>query len=123
MSFKRRIRPLWTPWRCVLVPKPNKYAGNGKLKPEGTQDGAYVMNKGRMVHMFRAAPDAVERGINAYKAFKGKNMLKLVTRIMLVIMLVACVAALCTGCSINVVNVIHSDIGVQAVSETITATP
>ncbi|WCD55446.1 hypothetical protein LABOLPEG_00044 [Pseudomonas phage phi 21A] len=105
------------------MPKPNKYAGNGKLKPEGTQEGAYVMNKGRMVHMFRASPDAIERGIKAFKAYKGSNMLKLVTRIMLAIVLVAFVAALCTGCSINVVNIHNADIGVQTALEVARGNP
>ncbi|BAO20670.1 hypothetical protein X917_gp04 [Pseudomonas phage PPpW-4] len=101
------------------MPKPNKYAGNGKLRPEGTQEGLYVMNKGRMVPMFRAAPEAIERGINAYKAFKGRNFMKLIARITLGILLVAMVAALMTGCQVNVVNVVHSDIGVQGITETI----
>ena len=101
------------------MPKPNKYVGNGKLRPEGTQEGLYVMNKGRMVPMFRAAPEAVERGINAYKAFKESNVLKIVTRIILVLFIITSIAALCTGCQVNVVNVVHSDIGVQGITETI----
>lgn len=102
------------------MPKPNKYAGSGKLKPEGTQDGAYVMNKGRMVHMFRAGPEAIERGINAYKAFnKGASMLKRITSIVMVLFIVAAIAVLCTGCQVNVVNVVHSDIGLSAVQEVV----
>ncbi|WGH15448.1 hypothetical protein [Pseudomonas phage PSA6] len=99
------------------MPKPNKYAGNGTLKPEGTQEGAYVMNNGRWVHMFRATPEAIQRGINAFKAYKESNVLKIVTRIILVLFVITAIAALCTGCQVNVVNVVHSDIGVQAVSE------
>lgn len=101
------------------MPKPNKYAGNGSLKPEGTQEGAYVMHKGRWVHMFRATPEAIQRGINAFKAYKESNVLKLITRFMLAFLIIAAIAALCTGCQVNVVNVVHSDIGVQAVSEVV----
>lgn len=101
------------------MPKPNKYRGNGSLKPEGTHEGAYVMHKGRMVPDFQATDSAIERGIAAYKAFKGNTMLKCVTRIMLYIMLIAfclaCFGAL-QGCQVNVVNVIHSDIGLDASS-------
>lgn len=101
------------------MPKPNKYKGNGSKKPEGTVEGAYVMHKGRMVPNFQATDSAIERGINAYKAFKGNAMLKCVTRIMLYIMVAAMCAALLfglTGCQVNVVNVIHSDIGLDAPS-------
>lgn len=101
------------------MPKPNRYNGNGTKRPEGTVEGAYVMNKGRMVKQFHADDSVIERGINAYKAFKGFNMFKTFTNIVLVLFVVALVAVLCTGCSVNVVNVIHSDIGVQAVSETV----
>lgn len=97
------------------MPKPNKYAGNGSLKPEGTTEGAYVMHKGRMVPNFQATDSAIERGINAYKAFKGNTMVKTISRIMLYILVVAMCGALLfalSGCQVNVVNVVHSDIGV-----------
>lgn len=103
------------------MPKPNRYAGNGSKKPEGTVEGAYAMHKGRMVPNFKATNEAIHRGINAYKSFKEKAMLKLVTRITCCILLAAFVAALLAtlqGCQVNVVNVIHSDIGLTAQSIT-----
>lgn len=101
------------------MPKPNKYRGNGSLKPEGTHEGAYVMHKGSMVPDFAATDSAIERGINTYKAFKGNSMLKCGTRILLYVLIAAmCLGLLfgLTGCQVNVVNVIHSDIGLDASS-------
>lgn len=103
------------------MPKPNKYAGNGSKKPEGTTEGAYVMHKGRMVLNFRATNSAILKGINAYKSFKENVMLKLVTRVTCYILLAAFVAALLAtlqGCQVNVINVVHSDIGLTAQSIT-----
>lgn len=103
------------------MPKPNKYAGNGSKKPEGTVEGAYVMHKGRMVPNFKATNAAILKGINAYKSFKENAMLKLVTRITCYILLAAFVVALLAtlqGCQVNVVNVVHSGIGLTAQSIT-----
>lgn len=102
------------------MPKPNKYQGNGAKKPEGTVEGSYVMNKGRMVPMFRATGDSIKRGINAYKAYKKgtKNMLKAISYVAMVCLCVVFVLAL-AGCQVNVVNVIHSDIGLDTSSQTV----
>lgn len=103
------------------MPKPNRYTGNGSKKPEGTVEGAYVVHKGRMVPNFKATTEAIHRGINAYKSFKEKAMLKLTTRIACYILIVAFLAALLgclSGCQVNVVNVVHSDIGLTAQSIT-----
>lgn len=101
--------------------KPNKYAGNGSKKPEGTVEGDYVMHKGRMVPNFKATNAAILKGINAYKPFKENAMLKLTTRILCYVLIAAFLAALfgtLQGCQVNVVNVIHSDIGLTAQSIT-----
>lgn len=103
------------------MPKPNKYAGNGSKKSEGTVEGAYVMHKGRMVPNFKATNAAILKGINAYTSFKENAMLKITTRILCYVLIAAFLAALfgtLQGCQINVVNVIHSDIGLTAQSIT-----
>lgn len=100
------------------MPKPNKYKGNGSKKPEGTVEGPYVMHKGRMVPNFRATDGAIERGIAAYKNFKGNIMTKVISYTVLSLLVLFFVLAL-SGCQVNVVNVVHSDIGVSAVQEVV----
>lgn len=102
------------------MPKPNKYTGSGSKKPEGTVEGSYVMHKGRMVQQFRATGESIKRGINAYKAYKkgSSKMLKALGYVALVCLCVCFVLAL-AGCQVNVVNVIHSDIGLDTSSQTV----
>ncbi len=54
------------------MPKPNKYAGNGSKKPEGTVEGAYVMHKGRMVRNFKATSAAILKGSMPTRNSRGK---------------------------------------------------
>lgn len=94
-----------------MMPKPNRYAANGKIRPNGTQEGQYEMRNGHWVHKDSPVGRREASSVGSSRSFGS-----ILGCIALMFLVVAFMGAL-TGCQVNVVNVIHSDIGVQAVSE------
>lgn len=102
--------------------KPNKYMGNGKRYPDGTVAGHWKMVKGewRLIDFGSGPKDQIilPKGTPSmskalYKGFIG--LLPLFSMVALVILM----AWALTGCQVNVVNVVHSDIGVDAASQVV----
>ena len=87
------------------MPKPNKYNGDGSLKPG--------RNVGPEPHLSALHTDYHTGQYVALPEAKG-GFMKVIARLMLYIMIAAMCAALLgglTGCQVNVVNVVHSDLG------------
>lgn len=97
--------------------KPNRYDGSGKLYANGTVSGRYVMRNGYWVD--QDSPLGAAKTMQVHSAIKAaswfSNWLSIIT---LVILSVVLFGAL-TGCQVNVVNVIHSDIGLDASAQTV----
>lgn len=92
------------------MPKPNRYQGNGKLYPEGTVMGRYVMRRGHWVDVDSpvgrsSGPSAKER--STIGGWLVSTMLGLVCFFMIIGLM---------GCSVNVVTIHSSDIGVAVES-------
>lgn len=88
--------------------KPNRYMGNGKVYPNGTVIGRYIMRNGHWIDQDSPAarsPKETRKGLSGWLV---SAMLGLILLFILLDL---------TGCQVNVVNVVHSDIGVQAIKE------
>lgn len=97
--------------------KPNRYDGSGKLYANGTVSGRYIMRNGHWVD--RDSPLGVSATMRAHSAVKAatwySNWLAYLTIAVLCVVLFGALS----GCSVNVINVIHSDIGIDAARQTV----
>ena len=97
--------------------KPNRYDGSGKLYANGTVSGRYIMRNGHWVD--QQSPLGAAEAMKVHSVLKASqwfsNWLAYITLIVLVVVLVGALA----GCQVNVVNVIHSDIGLDTSSQTV----
>ncbi|AIX12966.1 hypothetical protein NL61_04 [Pseudomonas phage Pf-10] len=92
------------------MPKPNKYNGDGSLKPG--------RNVGPEPHLSAVHADYHTGQYVPLPDLKG-GFMKSASRVLLYVLIVAMIGALLfslTGCQVNVVNVIHSDIGLDTSS-------
>lgn len=90
------------------MPKPNRYQGNGKLYPEGSVMGRYVMKRGHWVDIDSPVARATKtprKGLNGWLVLA-----------MWAVIVILFVGAL-TGCSVNTVVINNADIGVQTALE------
>lgn len=102
--------------------KPNKYMGNGKRYPDGTVAGHWLMQKGewRLIDRGHSPLDQIilPKGIPSMKSVIKSSIAQVLYLIGMITFVVFLGMAL-TGCQVNVVNVIHSDIGVDAASQVV----